>query len=196
MSDTRHMPTTIDEIEADIRAAAKLQPRLAPIADAAFNGVRASWERAFLPEKRLSNAARASVAAAVMRVVASMEFGPGSGKQALAVAGRLFRKALALKPEPTLFHVGTELVAGNADWTGAKRGPWRAEAEGLRLDLAYQPGLPGAEWVVHVERIPVFHAETPENLLQSASAKLHLLSAVDRAGAVHPFGFKRRVLTK
>ena len=152
-------------------------PDLAASAASALSAVKASWERAALPEKRLSNAARHSIAIYVMGVVAAA-YGRGArSDEALKAMGRLIKHSTSIDAKPSDRHVKAGTLTPGGRWEGPEGGPWTSEtASGWKLTLVHSPHMPGGNWAVSVGAVPCLYGDDPSDV---EARTIDLLSSVD-----------------
>nr|WP_250808011.1 hypothetical protein [Neorhizobium tomejilense] len=153
-------------------------PALAINVSSAFSAVRASWERAMLPEKRLSSAARHSIAVYIVGVVgAAFQKGTRSDDDFKAM-GRLLKHATAIDATASERHVKVPKFEADAQWNGPEGGPWsRKTKSGWSLGLVHSPRMPGGRWTVTIGDMPCLYGDDPRSV---ESDTLELLEGVDR----------------
>lgn len=156
-------------------------PELAPHAANALSAIKASWERAGLPEKRLANAARHNIASYVMAfVAAAYDTGKVSGG-IVSHLRSLMDHAMSIEAKPADRHqpIGH---APREPWRGKEGGPWkRAAGEGHELTLVNIPNMPGGQWTISIRGVPCLYGTDPEEVEDRTVELLALVDAARRA---------------
>lgn len=154
-------------------------PELGPQAANALSAIRASWERAALPEKRLANAARHNIAAYIMGFVASAyDSGKISG-DFVDHLGLLVGHALSIDAKPVDRHIPTTAYAPAQPWRGKEGGPWKREVgDGREITLVHLPNMPGGHWTISIQGVPCLYGSDP---LEVEDRTVSLLALIDSA---------------
>jgi hypothetical protein len=166
-------------------------PTLSALAAVNLASVRASWERARLGEKRLSAAARHTVASAIMLYLGEAH-GRGAASDArLGTFAALFRMATEMDVAKSRRHRPTHSWKPPARWKGRTDGPWsRTHPSGHRLTAAHSPGMPGGEWSILVGELPCLYGDDPEEIERRTLALLEDVTVPKRnasEGRLPPF---------
>jgi hypothetical protein len=168
-------------------ALARLQghvPELAPHANNALAAIRASWNRAEFPEKRLANTARHNIAAYIMGFVAvAYDTGNVSGDFVSQMAA-LIKHATSIEARPTDRHVSAPQYSPDRPWQGKEGGPWNRRAgEGRVLTLVHQPNMPGGHWTISIEGVPCLFGADPLDVEERTVRLLALVDAASKTAA-------------
>ncbi|MDW9478759.1 hypothetical protein GOB57_08580 [Sinorhizobium meliloti] len=166
-------------IENGLERLLEAAPELAVPATNTRSAIRASWERAGLPEKRLANAARHNIASYIMGfVAAAYDTGKVSGPF-ISDLGMLLGHALSIDAKPVDRHVQTSDFSPPEPWWGKEGGPWKREAgEGRELTLIHLPNMPGGHWTISIRGVPCLYGTDPA---QVEERTLRLLGQIDAA---------------
>lgn len=172
------MTPDITIIEDGISRLVEEIPDLAANATSAMNAIKASWERAKLPEKRLSNAARHSISIYVTGFVAAAYAKGADSDSSLMTMGRLLRHAVDIDATPTDRHVPQKGYVPPEGWSGPDGGPWKKDYKGLPLTLSYSPHMPGGWWAILIGNVPCLFGDAPE---EAEEKTLHLIDSIEGA---------------
>ena len=154
-------------------------PELAPQAGNTLSAIRASWERAGLPEKRLANAARHNIAAYIMGFVASAYDSGKISRDFEADLGRLIGHALSIDAKPSDRHIPTTAYSPAQPWRGKEGGPWKREVgEGREITLVHLPNMPGGHWTISIQGVPCLYGSDPAEVEERT---IRLLGLMDSA---------------
>jgi hypothetical protein len=171
-------------IETTLARLLEASPDLAPHATNTLSAIRASWERAALPEKRLANAARHNIAAYIMGFVASA-YDSGRISEGFEVElGRLISHALSIDAKPAERHKPTTAYSPAQPWHGKEGGPWKRDAgDGREITLVHLPNMPGGHWTISIQGVPCLYGSDPIEVEERTVALLALVDAADTRNA-------------
>lgn len=165
-------------IEAGFGRLSEENPELAASVASSLAAIRASWERSKLPEKRLANAARHSIAVFVMSVVSTAFTHCRNSDRALMAMAGLIRHATSIDARPTDRHVKLQSFSVPDAWAGPEGGPWTRDIPGWKLTLVHSPHMPGGSWSISLGSVPCLYGDTAEDVEQ---ATLKMLSDMEAA---------------
>jgi hypothetical protein len=171
------MTPNMQIIEGLIKQLTEALPELAPHAENALSAIRASWERARLPEKRLANTASHNIAAYIMGFVAAA-YDTGRIQAGFPTGfADLVRYAVSIEAVPTQRHVRKDGFTAPQNWSGSPSGPWKSNLPGdWELTLLHLPNMPGGEWSIAVNGVPCLYGEDP---MAVSTRTIRMLSIVD-----------------
>ena len=179
------MAPDIEIIQDCVAGIVSAAPQLGPHAAGTLSAVRASWSRAGLPEKRLSSAARHSIASSAMSFAASAYAALADDPESMRIVGRLMKHAAGIDGEPSGRHTRKRGYAPAGEWQGPDGGPWtRVERNSWSLVLFHTPGMPGGDWTVAVGNAPCLYGQDPEEVDARTVAMLESVDSALRAGAI------------
>lgn len=170
----------IRNVSDSIERAAEALPALAGPAGFALRTIAASSGRASLQEKRLSASARLSIASAAMSFAAAA-LASGGRHAALHIAP-VIRSAVALKAGPARpEHAEGSDEEAPEGWGGETGGPFVADAVGgASLSLTRRPHLPGGDWTVHIDGLPLAFGRTAAEAAERGMALAELVATASR----------------
>lgn len=159
------MNLLIDQLIADIKAVSCADPKYTNMGNQAVSAITASRDRALLPERGLSLAARQSITSAILRFVAAAM----DADNPIKIRGyltRLFKSAIGFLPPSVPKHEEPSDDIANipVDWHGGGKGPFSKKFGPLRASIVRRPLLPGGDWTLCVNGIPFFFDTDPVQL--------------------------------
>lgn len=172
------MAPDLNIIETEFQRLTSALPELNAQSAVVLGGIRASWDRATLPGKRLANAARHNIASYIMAFVgAAYRTGKITDKNGYHLA-KLLRHAVSIEANATNRHVINMDYEPAQNWQGPQGGPWKTIQGSWNLTLIHTPNMPGGQWSVALNEVPCLFGNDPRELESDMS---DLMSLVNRA---------------